>query len=147
MSFPGAGGLSFFPYLVFVFPSWLFSYSPAICSTDLEFDGGLYFCSDRGGAEVAGGRRISGTAASRVKGNFRDGSALRVCWVSPAVVFKLYSSDLNIEMEVRSCVSVPVSRISDGWCLGLEERWRVGWMSREFPVHGKALVSPPTSER
>lgn len=67
-----------------------------------------------------------GTAASWGKGNFRDGSALRVCWVSPAVVFKLYSSDLNIEMEVRSCVSVPVSRISDGWCLGLEERWLVG---------------------
>ena len=78
-----------------------------------------------------------------MKGNFWDGSALRVCWVSPAVVFKLDSSDLNIEMEVRSCVSVPVSRRSDGWCLGLEERWRMGWISREFPAHGKALVSPP----
>ncbi|CAF2045416.1 unnamed protein product [Brassica rapa subsp. narinosa] len=48
-----------------------------------------------------------------------------VCWVSPAVVFKLDSSDLNIEMEVRGCVSVPVFHRSDGWCLGLEERWGV----------------------
>ncbi|KAF2617601.1 hypothetical protein F2Q68_00038517 [Brassica cretica] len=80
----------------FFFPSWLFSYSPAICSTDLEFDGGLYFGSDRGGAEVAGGKRISGMAASRVNGNFREGSALRVFLVSPAVVFKLDLSDLNI---------------------------------------------------